>query len=69
MGIIILSALLYIVGSGFVSAPEGAGANIGAGLLVLLVGAVFLVGAAVTVAGVIRQLVLRRRGSAQRDAS
>ena len=67
-GIMLLGTLLYIATGKFVNAPPEAGANIGAGILALLSIGIFLIGACVMLAGIVRWLV-RHIGTTHRNTN
>ncbi|QGK71728.1 hypothetical protein GIY23_21390 [Allosaccharopolyspora coralli] len=62
LGIMALAVVVYVIGAHMTTPPPDAvGANIGAGLVSLLVMALMLLGVLVALSGIVRHLVVRKR--------
>lgn len=56
-----LAVVVYVIGAAMTTPPpEAVGANIGAGLVSLLVMAIMLLGILVALAGIVRQVIVRK---------
>ncbi len=62
LAIMALAIVAYFVGAEMTTpAPDAVGANIGAGLVSLLVSAMMLFGVLIALSGIVRQIVVRKR--------